>query len=160
LDIRCGLVLKCWDHPESEKLLCEEVDMGGGEVRNIASGLRAFYTAEQLQGRKVLVLANLKERPMAGFKSQGMVLCAVNFDHTVIKLVEPPAGAEVGERVSFPGFVDEPATPAQMAKKKILEGLAPGLRTDAKGVAMWENSPFTTEAGVCTAPGLGDATVS
>ena len=75
LDIRCGLVIKCWNHPESEKLLCEEIDLGsaeqgGGGVRQIASGLRAYYTAEQLQGRKVLVLANLKERPMAGFKSQ------------------------------------------------------------------------------------------
>lgn len=70
LDIRCGLVVKCWNHPDSDKLLCEEIDVGGGEIRTIASGLRAFYTAEQVQGRKVVVLANLKERSMAGFKSQ------------------------------------------------------------------------------------------
>jgi methionine--tRNA ligase beta chain len=70
LDIRVGQVVKCWNHPDSDKLLCEEVDLGGGEVRNIASGIRAFYTAEQLQGRKVVVLTNLKERSIAGFKSQ------------------------------------------------------------------------------------------
>lgn len=70
LDIRVGHVLKCWNHPDSDKLLCEEVDLGGGEVRLIASGLRAFYSAEQLQDRRVVVLANLKERSMAGFKSQ------------------------------------------------------------------------------------------
>jgi tRNA-binding EMAP/Myf-like protein len=70
LDIRVGQVLKCWNHPESDKLLCEEVDLGNGEVRSIASGIRAFYNAEDLVGRKVMVLANLKERAMAGFKSQ------------------------------------------------------------------------------------------
>jgi methionine--tRNA ligase beta chain len=70
LDIRVGLVVKCWNHADSEKLLCEEIDLGEGSNRNIASGIRLFYSAEHLQGRKVLVLANLKERPIAGFKSQ------------------------------------------------------------------------------------------
>lgn len=77
LDIRVGLVVKCWNHPESEKLICEEIDLGEEKPRMIASGLRAFYSAEQVQGQKVLVLANLKERPLAGFKSQvgGIYMC-------------------------------------------------------------------------------------
>lgn len=70
LDIRCGVVLKCWNHPDSEKLLCEEIDMGGGDVRQIASGIRAHYEADQLLGKKVVVLCNLKERSIGGFKSQ------------------------------------------------------------------------------------------
>lgn len=70
LDIRVGKVVKCWDHPESEKLLCEEIDLGEGSHRMIASGLRAFYKSSDLEGRNVMVLSNLKERPMAGFKSQ------------------------------------------------------------------------------------------
>lgn len=71
LDIRVGLVKKCWAHPESDKLYCEEIDVGEETVRSIASGLRAFYaSASDIEGRKVLVLANLKERPLAGFKSQ------------------------------------------------------------------------------------------
>ena len=65
-----GLIKKCWNHPDSEKLLCEEIDIGEAVPRTIASGLRLFYSAEEMQGKKVLVLANLKERPMAGFKSQ------------------------------------------------------------------------------------------
>jgi len=78
LDIRCGLVLKCWNHPDSDKLLCEEVDLGkeSGGVRTIASGIRTHYSAEELVGRKVLVLANLKERSMAGFKSQARIMPA------------------------------------------------------------------------------------
>jgi len=125
LDIRVGLVVKCWNHPESEKLLCEEIDVGEGTVRTIASGLRAHYTSEEVQGRKVLVLANLKERPMAGFMSQGMVLCACNEDHTVVRLLEPPQDAVAGDRVTFPGFTGEPALATHVAKKKILEKLAP-----------------------------------
>ena len=69
LDIRVGLVVKCWDHPESEKLLCEEIDLGEGSTRLIASGLRAFYKSSDLQGRHVMVLSNLKERAIANFKS-------------------------------------------------------------------------------------------
>ena len=74
LDIRVGVIIKCWNHPESEKLLCEEIDVGEGNPRSIASGLRAHYTAEEMTGKKVVVLANLKERPMAGFKSQVIII--------------------------------------------------------------------------------------
>lgn len=144
LEIKVGLVVKCWDHTDSEKLLCEEIDLGG-EVRQIASGLRPHYTAEQLQGRKVLVLCNLKARKIGGFESNGMVLCACSDDHSVVKLLEPPQDAPVGERVMFAGFSgSEPATPAQMAKKKILEALAPGLRTDGEGKAKWGEAAYFT----------------
>ena len=58
-----------------------------------------------------------------------MVLCAVSKDHSVVRLLEVPESAAVGEKVVFKGFPADsvPATPAQMAKKKILEGLAPGV---------------------------------
>lgn len=144
LEIRVGLVVKCWDHPESDKLLCEEIDLGEGAVRSIASGLRPHYTAAQLEGRRVLVLANLKPRAIAGFTSNGMVLCASNAEHTVVKLLEPPASAAPGERVEFAGFSSEAATPAQMAKKKILEKLAPQLKTDGEGRAKWGDAAYFT----------------
>ena len=53
----------------------------------------------------------------------GMVLCACNEDHSVIKLLEPPATAPPGTRVTFPGYQGEPAQPNHMVKKKILEKL-------------------------------------
>ena len=93
LDIRVGLVVRCWAHEGSDKLLCEEIDLGeGGAPRSIASGIRLHYAASDLQGKTVLVLCNLKERAIAGFKSNGMVLCACNPDHSVVKLLVPPAG--------------------------------------------------------------------
>lgn len=159
LDIRVGHVVRCWDHPDSDKLLCEEVDLGEGSTRMIASGIRAFYSAAELQGRKVLVLANLKERSIAGFKSQGMVLCACNADKSAVKLLEPPAAANTGDRVVFGAFSGEPATPAQVAKKKIFETLAPLLRTDKNGVAHCGDAAFTIGGAHVTAP-LPDAVVS
>lgn len=159
LDIRVGLVVKCWNHPDSEKLLCEEIDLGEGSNRLIASGIRAHYSAEEVQGRKVMVLSNLKERSIAGFKSQGMVLCASNKDHTVVRLLEPPTSAKVGDRVVFSGFSGEPATPAQIAKKKIFETLAPFMRTDSAGVAHWKTSAFLIGGEQCQAP-VPDAVVA
>lgn len=163
LDIRVGRMVKVWPHPEAEKLYCEEIDCGEeGGPRQIASGLRQFYAdAAELEGRLVLVLANLKPRKLVGFASNGMVLCASNEEHTEVKLVEPPANAKVGDRVIFPGFPTEglPLTPAQVQKKKVFETLAPGLMTDGKGGCMFKEGkhPFWVgeeggEGGACTAP--------
>ena len=145
LDIRAGTIVKCWNHPDSDKLLCEEVDCGEeGGPRNIASGIRAHYNADEFVGKKVMVLANLKDRAIAGFKSQGMVLCACNEDHSKVKILEPPANAKNGDRVVFSGVENgDPATPAQVNKKKILEKLAPLLKTDAKGMAFCGDAALT-----------------
>ena len=56
-----------------------------------------------------------------------MVLCASNADHTAVQLVDPPVTSMPGDRVTFKGFEGEPATPAQVAKKKIFEKLAPDV---------------------------------
>jgi len=163
LEVKVGLIVKCWDHPESEKLLCEEIDIGEGSARQIASGLRPHYQASDMVGRKVLVLCNLKERSVGGFRSNGMVLCACSEDHSVVKLLQPPAAALVGERVVFGAFNSEPATVSQMAKKKILEQVGPGLRTDSEGKAKWGSDAYFTlpSGGIVTADALlADAPIS
>jgi aminoacyl tRNA synthase complex-interacting multifunctional protein 1 len=73
LDIRVGVIVKAWEHPEAEKLFCEEIDVGEDKPRLIASGLRPFYSLAEMQGRRVLVLANLKARALVGFKSEGEI---------------------------------------------------------------------------------------
>mmetsp|Transcript_5190 Transcript_5190/g.7968 ORF Transcript_5190/g.7968 Transcript_5190/m.7968 type:complete len:377 (-) Transcript_5190:103-1233(-) len=159
LDFRVGRIVRCWEHPDAEKLLCEEIDLGESTGhRSIASGLRAHYKPEEMEGRLVIVLANLKDRTMVGFKSQGMVVCASNVDHSVVKLLEPPENAAVGDRVTFDGFDGEPAAPSAVAKKKILEKILPDMRTSEDGVAMWSSHVFKIGNGVCKAP-LGNATV-
>ena len=79
LDIRVGKIVKVWNHETAEKLYCEEVDLaeeGAEGPRQITSGLRAFYTLEEMQDRKVLVVCNLKAAKIQGFTSNGMVLAA------------------------------------------------------------------------------------
>ena len=91
-----------WVHEESDKLYCEEIDVGEDEPHNITSGLWPFMDAEDMEGRMVLVLCNLKARKLSGFPSHGMVSCASNEDHTEVKIVGVPVEAKIGERVTIP----------------------------------------------------------
>eukprot|EP00559_Dactyliosolen_fragilissimus_P000570 CAMPEP_0184864776 /NCGR_PEP_ID=MMETSP0580-20130426/16085_1 /TAXON_ID=1118495 /ORGANISM="Dactyliosolen fragilissimus" /LENGTH=494 /DNA_ID=CAMNT_0027363695 /DNA_START=10 /DNA_END=1494 /DNA_ORIENTATION=- len=161
LDIRVGKIIKAWDHPDAEKLYCEEVDVGEDKPRSIASGLRPFYKLEEMQNRDVLVLCNLKQRNLVGFPSHGMVLCASNADHTSVEFVIPPSGTKVGERVTFEGFQGEPEAENKLAKKKMFEKLAPDLKTDDEGVVVWKDAKSITSAGPCVASkGMKNAQVS
>jgi aminoacyl tRNA synthase complex-interacting multifunctional protein 1 len=149
LDIRVGVITKAWEHEEADKLFCEEIDIGEeGGPRQIASGLRAHYSVDDLPGQRVLVLANLKARKLVGFQSHGMVLCASSSDGKV-QFVEPPEGAAIGERVMVAGFDGAPATENQIIKKKMLEAIFPDLKTNADGVATYKGVPLSTSAGPC-----------
>lgn len=155
LDIRVGIIKRVWEHPEADKLYCEEIDIGEEQPRQIASGLRPYMKAEDMEGRKVLVLCNLKERKMLGFPSHGMVLCASNKEHSDVKFVNPPIDAKVGERVMIPDFDFEgeagvPMKENPMAKKKVFEKIAPFLLTNKYGIPEFLGRPFMTSAGVCT----------
>jgi len=155
LDIRVGRITKVWEHPEADKLYCEEIDVGEDEPRNVASGLKPFMKAEDMEGKLVLVLCNLKARKMVGFPSHGMVLCASNSDHTDVRLVNPPVDAKVGERITIPDFDFEgedaqPFAENKVGKKKIFEKIAPHLVTSKYGVPEFLGRPFMTSAGVCT----------
>ena len=157
LDIRVGRINKVWTHEEADKLYCEEIDVGEDEPRQIASGLRPYLSEEDLDGRMVLVLCNLKARKLAGFPSHGMVLCASNEDHTDVKLVSVPVDAKIGERVTVPGFDFEseegaPFAENKIGKKKVFEKIAPFLKTSEYGVPEFGGRPLLTSAGVCTSP--------
>jgi len=164
LDIRVGRITKVWEHPEADKLYCEEIDVGEDSPRQIASGLRPYMSAEEMEGRMVLVLCNLKARKMLGFPSHGMVLCASNKDHSEVKFVSPPVDAKIGERVTVPGFdfdgeESKPFAENKIGKKKIFEKLAPFLVTSEYGVPEFLDRPFMTTAGVCTSP-IADGNVA
>mmetsp|Transcript_28284 Transcript_28284/g.65795 ORF Transcript_28284/g.65795 Transcript_28284/m.65795 type:complete len:430 (-) Transcript_28284:61-1350(-) len=150
LDIRVGKIVKAWHHESADKLFCEEIDLGT-ETRQIASGLRPFYQTEDLTGRMVLVLCNLKKRNLVGFPSHGMVLCASNDDHTKVEFVVPAEGSQPGDKVQFGDHQGDPEPENKVGKKKIFEALAPDLKTDDQGQVIWKDSVATTGAGVVTA---------
>jgi methionine--tRNA ligase beta chain len=162
LDIRVGKILKAWPHPEAEKLYCEEIDVGEEQPRQIASGLRPFYaSADDLAGKMVMVLCNLKARNLVGFPSHGMVMCASNADHTAVETMEPPEGAKIGERIMFEGYDGEPEAEAKVGKKKIFETVAPDLQTNADGVCVWKGALSKTSAGpVKASNGMANAHVA
>ncbi|GAX19154.1 tyrosyl-tRNA synthetase [Fistulifera solaris] len=164
LDIRVGQIVKVWNHPEADKLFCEEIDLGNGEVRQIASGLRPYYQDSDLLNARVLVLCNLKKRNLVGFPSHGMVLCASKDDgeKRSVELVIPPAEAPLGERVKFAGRTDvEPEPENKIAKKKIFETLAPDLKTNGDGQVVFKGALCSATGGLVKAiNGMGNAQVS
>lgn len=159
LNIIVGKLLRVWEHPEADKLWCEEVDCGEAEPRQIASGLREYYmTSADMVGKSVLVLANLKPRPMRGFVSNGMLLCASG--ETEVELIEPPAGAVPGERVTIGDLVGE-ADAVLNSKKNPWEAVCEHFRTaKSDPIAMFKDMPLMTSAGVCRAATLVDHRIS
>ncbi len=161
VDIRVGQITKVWNHPDADKLFCEEIDVGEETgPRQIASGLRNYYELAEMEGKKVLVVCNLKASKIVGFASNGMVLAAKSEDGTKVELVCPPDGAKVGERVTIDGLTGEPISSAQMKKKKVFDTVAKSLKTGEGGVATWEGKVIKTIAGACGAATLVGAPIS
>lgn len=92
-----GEILECKEVPKSKKLLCSKVRVGS-EVKQILSGIKQHYSAEEMVGKKVMVLVNLQPREIAGMTSEGMLLCAEDAEGK-LALMTPerpmPAGAEI-----------------------------------------------------------------
>ncbi|GBF87385.1 methionine-tRNA ligase-like protein [Raphidocelis subcapitata] len=149
LDIRVGFITKAWHHPDAESLYVEEIEVGEDAPRQVVSGLVKHVPLVELTERKVLVLCNLKPAAMRGVTSQAMVLCASDADGKV-ELIDPPSGAQVGERVTVPGYLGDPDEQLN-PKKKIFESVAPDLATDAARVACYKGVPLATSGGPCTA---------
>ncbi|RYR69439.1 hypothetical protein Ahy_A03g015991 [Arachis hypogaea] len=130
LDIRVGQIVKAWKHEEADSLYVEEVDIGEPEPRIICSGLVNYVPLEQLQGKKVIVLSNLKPRNMRGVKSCGMLMAASDAKHENIQ------------------------------KKKIWETVQPHLKTDDSCVAMLGVDIMHTSAGSVACQSLKNANIS
>lgn len=99
LDLRVARVLEVREHPNAEKLLLLQIDLGG-EQRQLCAGLRGHYTAEQLVGRNIIVIANLAPRKMRGEVSQGMLLAASSEDKSRVILLTTEVEIAPGSRVS------------------------------------------------------------
>ena len=97
LQFQVGEIISCEAVEKSKKLLCSQVRVGS-EVKQIVSGIRKYYTPEEMIGKKVMVLVNLKPAKLAGVLSEGMLLCAEDAEGN-LALMTPekpmPAGAEI-----------------------------------------------------------------
>jgi aminoacyl tRNA synthase complex-interacting multifunctional protein 1 len=191
IDLRVGHILKAIKHPEADSLYVSTIAMGdkagsddtseyeGQVVRTVCSGLNGLVPLEEMQGRKIVVVCNLKPVKMRGIKSAAMVLAASPRlkegeadDHKgPVELVNPPADAKAGERVYFEGWKGEPEKVLN-PKKKIWETFQPGFTTtdalevafDAGVVKELEGKEglgklVTESGGVCTVKTLQGAQV-
>ena len=97
MQFQVGEIIACEAVPKSKKLLCSQVKIGSS-VKQIVSGIKAYYTPEEMVGKKVMVLVNLKPAKLAGVLSEGMLLCAEDAEGN-LALMTPekpmPAGAEI-----------------------------------------------------------------
>ena len=97
MQFQVGEIIACEAVKKSKKLLCSQVKVGS-QVKQIVSGIKAHYTPEEMVGKKVMVLVNLKPAKLAGVLSEGMLLCAEDADGNLALMTpekEMPAGAEI-----------------------------------------------------------------
>lgn len=192
IDLRVGHILKAVNHPNADSLYVSTVAVGdppgtdntseyeGKVVRTVCSGLNGLVPLEEMQGRKIVAVCNLKPVTMRGIKSAAMVLAASprvapgEDDHHAgpVELVNPPADAEAGERVYFEGFEGEPE-PVLNPKKKVWEDNQVGFTTTADKVVAFEPTKveklkdsgktevaqLRTKQGTCSVKTLTNATV-
>ena len=191
IDLRVGHILKAEQHPNADSLYVSTIACGdapgtdntseyeGKIVRTVCSGLNGLVPLEEMQGRKIIAVCNLKPVTMRGIKSAAMVLAAsprlapgeVDNHAGPVELVNPPSDAEAGERVYFEGWEGEPDAVLN-PKKKVWDDCQVGFTTtgdkvvafDASAVEKLKDSgkgvaELKTKQGLCSVKSLTGATV-
>ena len=159
IDLRVGIIESIKLHETADTLYIEQINLGEESgPRQIVSGLKNHYPdMESLVGRKVVVVANMKKANMKSVPSTGMVLCAVDRETGATELVDPPADAEIGERIFVPGYNGDPFSPSAEKKKKAWRLLQVQLGTDDKCFCVWEDKQLMTKSGPVTCASLTGA---
>lgn len=100
LQMKAGRVVSCEKAENAEKLYVIQVDVGEDAPRQIVSSLVDYYSAEELVGKEIVVLVNLKPAKMRGHRSEGMLLCAESDDGSTCVLLKPEASVAPGTPVT------------------------------------------------------------
>lgn len=119
-DIRVSQILTCTVPDYSEKLLVLTIDIGNGETREFAAGIAKYYKPEELVGKRIMTILNLKPRPMAGgaIVSNAMLFCGScgsGDEKEIVKLCLPPQDAVPGTRIVPTGYTDRDPRPLAQA---------------------------------------------
>lgn len=155
IDLRVGKIIECQRHPDADSLYVEKVDCGEEAPRIVVSGLVKYIPLEKMQNRKVVLVCNLKPANMRGIKSHAMVLAATSSDGTRVELVEPPADAEIGSKITVSGFEGEPDEILN-PKKKVWDQVQVDLLTDENRQACYKGKPLS---GPCTVESIIKGTI-
>jgi len=140
----------------------EQIDVGEGKPRNVISGLVKFVPLAEMQDRMVIVMLNIKPSVMRGETSQAMVMCASNYEHSIVELLIPPEGSVPGDRV----FVDgeegsvEPMINLKNDNNTFKSKIQPHLSTNDELQATYKGKPLHTDKGIIIARTLKNAHLS
>ncbi|UZJ52132.1 hypothetical protein CBS101457_001452 [Exobasidium rhododendri] len=175
IDLRVGKIVDIEKHPDADSLYLEKVDFGEPEgPRTVLSGLVKYVPMEEMKGRWVVGICNLKPQAMRGIKSHAMLLCATHKDgqDSGVEPVTPPEGSVPGERIFVEGYEGLEPDAQLNPKKKIFEAIQPNYTTTLGREAAWvgplpgepegEKKPrfIRTAKGICMAPRFTEAKLS
>lgn len=159
LDIRVGKVISIEVNENSEKLYNEKIDIGNGEIRTIASGLKGKVPIENLRDSMVIVLANLKPRTLCGWVSHGMILCASD-EKGNIEPIRPAEGSQPGDQVFIGDYPRQPV-PELHPKKNPWDTVGPEMFvTEDKNATYQKTALWKTEKGIITTKSVVNAKIS
>ncbi|XP_013774160.1 tyrosine--tRNA ligase, cytoplasmic-like isoform X1 [Limulus polyphemus] len=150
LDLRVGKITDVQMHPDADSLYVSQVDVGDeAGPRTIISGLAKLIPADDLIGRLVVVLCNLKPAKMRGIESRGMILCASVEEPRQVEPLQVPLDSNPGDKVYVEGYDIPSIQPDEQLnpKKKIWEKLQADLKTSPDCIAEWQNNPVVTRRG-------------
>ena len=156
VDIRVGKIVNIFPNEQGDKLYNEEIDIGNGEIRKIASGLREFVKIEDLKDSLVVVICNLRPKNLKGWKSHGMILCAETKDQKHVEPLRPPQGSQPGDLVYIGDLPREPVSDKNCPWDKVCADLMTNDKKVAtyKGTLVWK-----TDKGEITATTISDGVI-
>lgn len=157
VDIRVGKVVNIFPNPEGDKLYNEEIDVGNGEIRKIASGLRGRVDINDLKDSLVVVICNLEPRNLKGWTSHGMILCASSEGDGKVEPLRPPKECQPGDLVYIGDLPREPVADKKCPWSKVAKDLKvnDNFQATYKGELVWK-----TDKGDIKATSLKNATIS
>lgn len=157
LDLRVGAIVEVEKAPDADTLYLTKVDIGG-EFLSIVAGLAKFIPKDQLLGKNVIILCNLKPSKLRGHLSEGMIMCAKSGD--IMELLEPPANARPGDLVYCENYERTP-TEGGRDKKRLYDPLAPDMLTNDQLVACYKGSYlYIPDKGNIVTKSLKNATIT
>jgi methionyl-tRNA synthetase len=147
-DLRVAEVVSCKSHPNANKLVVLELDLGKGEARTICAGIRQYYTDQDLTGKHIIIVYNLKPAQLRGIASKGMLLAASTSKGVIV--IEAPK-SEPGEPVFAEGIKRAP-------RKEITieEFAAAEIFTNIKGLVAYNGKLLKTEKENITGAGIAE----
>ncbi|CCG83399.1 Tyrosyl-tRNA synthetase,cytoplasmic [Taphrina deformans PYCC 5710] len=163
IELRVGLIEDVKVHPDAESLYIEQISFGSNlPSRTVVSGLTKYIPIEEMKGRKVICICNLKPSKLRGVTSEAMVLCAAtgkeegSTSEAKVEFVDPPSVAEAGDLVTVEGFVGE----HDEKNTKVWADVQADLKTDGDCIATYRGLPLKIGGEALRSKTLRDAPLS